>query len=272
MNKTPSSKFVSPKLIREKYGVSVSTLRNWADEGKIETVRTPGGSRRYNSDQVDQLFLDKTKPRPPGNNRKRILYARVSSAHQRADLERQQDDLVKVYPDDELISDIGSGLNWKRPGFTRILDSILAGEVAEIVVTHRDRLCRFALELVEHIMDKHNAKLMVLRRPSNPEEQSATNELAEDLLSIVNVFVARNNGLRAGRNRRIRKEQQQEEAASRGASTTDQEEEEQRQDSGSESDQNYVEANHGTKRNLEEMDGNSEMDIQPVSQSSKRRC
>lgn len=269
-SKKSSSKFVSPKLIREKYGVSISTIRNWADEGKVETVRTPGGSRRYNTDQVDQLFLDKTKPRPPGNNRKRILYARVSSAHQRPDLERQKDDLVKVYPDDELISDIGSGLNWKRHGFTRILDSILAGEVAEVVVTHRDRLCRFALELVEHLMDKNDAKLVVLRHASNPEEQSATNELAEDLLSIVNVFVARNNGLRAGRNRRIRKEQQ-EAVSNRGASTTEQENEEQQQASGSENDQDDAETNYRAKRNFAEMDGNSEMDIQPVSQSSKRR-
>ena len=66
-----------------------------------------------------------------------IAYARVSSAHQQQDLERQRQDLQKAYPDHELISDIGSGLNFKRKGLTALLERVLAGLVKEVVVMHK---------------------------------------------------------------------------------------------------------------------------------------
>jgi putative resolvase len=104
------------------------------------------------------------------------------------------------------IQDIGSGLNWKRKGFMEILDGVYEKTISEVVVFHKDRLCRFGFELVEFIMEKAGTKLLVhdkIETTTETNEKSTTKytspeqELAEDLLSIVTVFVARNNGKRS---------------------------------------------------------------------------
>ena len=79
--------------------------------------------------------------------KKGIIYARVSSSHQKAagDLQRQIDDLKAVYPEHEIISDVGSGLNFKRIGFKTLLERVHKGTVSEVVVRHKDRLCRYGL-------------------------------------------------------------------------------------------------------------------------------
>src|SRR4051812_50217104 len=92
----------------------------------------------------------------------KVCYARVSSDHQQGDLERQIADLRQHFPGHEIISDIGSGLNWKRRGFAAILERVHAGAVDEVVVTRKDRLCRFGIELVEWIFEKNGTQLVVL--------------------------------------------------------------------------------------------------------------
>jgi len=108
-------------------------------------------------------------------------------------------------PNAIIIKDIGSGINWNRPGFKRLLELVDKRKVATLTIAHRDRLCRFAYELVERIFEKAGVKIMVLSQGENhnPDPQK---ELSEDLLAITNHFVAQNNGLRFARNRRQRKE------------------------------------------------------------------
>jgi predicted site-specific integrase-resolvase len=136
--------------------------------------------------------------------RKSVVYARVSSSHQKEDLDRQLQRLRFEYPNHEMFSDIGSGLNWHRKGLRAILEGVYNNNIGEVVVTYRDRLCRFGFELLEWIFEKHRVKLVVL--DSMPEENAehGAGELAEDLLAITTYFVAKNNGRRAGRNRKIR--------------------------------------------------------------------
>lgn len=146
--------------------------------------------------------------RSPNNKKKKrakICYARVSSEHQQGDLERQIAHLQQCFPDHEIISDIGSGLNWKRRGFAALLERIHAEVVEEVVVTRKDRLCRFGSELVEWIFAKNETQLVVLGSDVGADGGEAR-ELAEDLLSIVTVFVARHNGLRSAANRKRRRE------------------------------------------------------------------
>ncbi|MEZ5671744.1 MAG: IS607 family transposase [Thiotrichaceae bacterium] len=92
----------------------------------------------------------------------KIIYARVSSREKQVDLTSQIAYLRNRYPNRELIQDIGSGLNFKRKGFNALLERILSGNVAAVVVTHRDRLCRFGFELVESIARKFNCNIVVL--------------------------------------------------------------------------------------------------------------
>jgi predicted site-specific integrase-resolvase len=125
--------------------------------------------------------------------RKKICYARVSSRGQKSDLQNQIALLKTKYPDSEIISDYGSGLNFRRKGLQKIMDLAHKGELQEVVVTYKDRLCRFGFELFEYILEtQSNAKIMVLCHNSTSKES----ELATDLLSIITVFSARMHGLR----------------------------------------------------------------------------
>lgn len=168
-------------------GVCANTLRTWAGEGKIKYVRTAAGQRLYDVSSFLQSTVSKRK----------IIYCRVSSRNQKDDLQSQIQYLRQRYPNHELIEDIGSGLNFKRKGFTALLDAILSGLVEEVVISHRDRLCRFGFEFIEHIATKYACKLVVL----DETKLSPQAELVQDLLSIIHVFSCRIYGLRKYRNK-----------------------------------------------------------------------
>jgi len=161
-------------------GVHPNTLRRWENEGKIKAIRTPGNQRLYD---LSSLIKEEGS---------KIIYARVSSNGQKQDLENQIKYLRSRFPNHELIQDIGSGLNFKRKGFTALLERVLLGEIQEIVVAHRDRLCRFGFELVEFIANKFNANIVVLDEPSISPQA----ELVRDIISIIHVFSSRIHGLR----------------------------------------------------------------------------
>jgi predicted site-specific integrase-resolvase len=184
------------------YGVSSQALRRWSNQKLIEFVKTPGGNRLYNAGDLSIMFGKESY-----SKRSKVCYARVSSEKQKEDLKRQIEALKGMYPEHEIISDIGSGLNFKRRGFVALLERVHKGEIEEICVLYKDRLCRFGIELVEFICQKANTKILVHSNQDKIELGNAE-ELSQDLLSIITVFVARNNGLRAGRNRKLREQAQ----------------------------------------------------------------
>jgi predicted site-specific integrase-resolvase len=109
------------------------------------------------------------------------------------DLERQKDFFRREYPDYELVTDVGSGLNWKRKGLKTILEQSMLGNIERVVVAHRDRLCRFAFELIEFIFESNNVKLLVLDTEAG---ESGNDELTSDILSIIHVYSCRAIGKR----------------------------------------------------------------------------
>lgn len=179
-------KYVCGAEIKKILGVADSTLREWADTGKIKSFRTPGGQRRY---EISEMFKAPTAITKPKNG---IVYARVSSGKQRDDLDRQIAFLRIKYPDHIVITDVASGINWKRKGLKAILELANKGDIYEVVVAARDRLCRFAFELIEHILSINNVRITVL----DATEMSPEQELSDDLLSIVQIFCCRRNGKR----------------------------------------------------------------------------
>jgi predicted site-specific integrase-resolvase len=197
--------YISAHKIKKKFDISSNSLRLWAESGKIRFLRiNENGKRIYNVEDINKTFgITESIP-----TRKTICYARVSSDHQKEDLVRQIEILKISHPETEIIKDIGSGLNFKRKGFTSLLEQIYSGKVSKVVVTFKDRLCRFGFEIVEWILKKHNTELVVLNTLSN--ESNNTNELAEDLLAITTVFVARNNGNRSATFRKQRKQLEKE--------------------------------------------------------------
>lgn len=174
---------VPTRVAAKALGVHANTLRKWADEGKIPYEKTPFGQRRFD--------LGAILSAADGGCAK-VCYCRVSSAKQRDDLNRQIKQLSECFPDHEIIQDIGSGLNFKRKGFISLLERVLSGDVKEIVVAHKDRLCRFGFDLIEWLVQKNGGRIVVLNDTSASPQQ----ELIADVLSILHVFSCRMHGLR----------------------------------------------------------------------------
>ena len=194
---TNGSQYVSGSEASQRLGISQQTLRTYADQEKIESFRTPGGQRRYN---VDKYIAEKVARR--ATTRKSIIYARVSTRKQQHDLYNQVEFLRAKFPDFEVITDIGSGVNFNRRGFKRILELALSGDVETVAVAHKDRLCRIAFDLVEWILQRHGCKTIVVQGPSVCEGPDA--EFVDDILSIIHSFSARTYGhrsYRTGRNK-----------------------------------------------------------------------
>lgn len=171
----------------EIYGVAGNTIRRWADNGTIISKRTPRGPRRYFISEKGILRTESDTP-----DRTNYIYVRVSSNKQREDMDRQETFLRDIYPDHQVIRDIGSGLNYSRKGLLKLLRLSNNKEVGEIVVFSKDRLCRFGFELLQFQFSENDTKLVVQNRiDKTPEE-----EFTEDILAILQVFACRWNGKR----------------------------------------------------------------------------
>jgi len=115
-----------------------------------------------------------------------------SSRKQQSDLERQTEYLSQKYPNHTIILDIGSGINFERKGFKRILEEVFKGNIREVVVAHKDRFSRFGYKLFEWIFQQHGATLVCDKETANNQ----TEELSDDLMAIITVFTARYHGRR----------------------------------------------------------------------------
>ena len=184
-----NDEYINTRETTKILNITPATLRSWAEKDKIRTIRTPSNQRMYHKQDV----YDIVGWNPVIKEKTKIIYARVSSKKQMDDLGRQTDFLRSKFPDHELVTDIGSGINWKRKGLKTILERCLSGDVSEVVVAHRDRLCRFAFELIDFILLQSGVKLLVYNEET---EKSSDQELAEDLLSIIHVYSCRNMGRR----------------------------------------------------------------------------
>jgi putative resolvase len=188
--------FHTSEYARKYIGCSDYALRKWANEGKIEFIRTgEKGHRRYNvKNYFDRQGKgEDTDEKEPEKRRRKIIYARVSSRGQSDDLEHQVEFLRAKFPSHDVVRDVGSGLDYNREGLRQILDYAYRGELEEVVVTYKDRLCRWGFEIFED-MFKHvsGAKITVVTQPESSSEQ----ELCEDIISVITVFTARLHGKR----------------------------------------------------------------------------
>ena len=168
-------------------GIHYHTLYKMAKDRKIEAVKI-GSRQMYNIEKyIRENKLEKS-------NKRRICYCRVSSKKQKDDLERQKEYMKNKYPTYEIISDIGSGLNFKRNGLNEIIDSAIKGEIEIVVVSYKDRLARFGYELVENLIKKYsNGEIKI---ENKKEEETPAEEISKDIVAIMNVYVAKMNGLR----------------------------------------------------------------------------
>jgi len=184
-------------------GKSIQTLRLWHSEGKLKPHHiTDGGHRYYSEQQINQVLQVPLIKK----NKKVIGYCRVSSNKQKDDLARQVEN-VKTYMIAkgycfEIITDIGSGINYNKKGLNQLIDMITNFEVEKIVVLYKDRLLRFGFEIIENLCNKYKATIEIIDNTEKTEEQ----ELVEDLIQIVTVFSCKLQGKRANKAKKMIKE------------------------------------------------------------------
>jgi predicted site-specific integrase-resolvase len=181
-------------------GVSISTLRRWEASGKLAAEHTAGGHRRYDLSKLKPELFFATDV----DARRTIAYARVSSKDQQADLERQKT-VLEIYCARQgwtfdIVSDLGSGMNYHKKGLRSLLDAILEGKVGRLVITHKDRLLRFGAELVFAICEAKKVEVVILNQG---EDTTFEEDLANDVLEIITVFSARLYGSRSHKNKKL---------------------------------------------------------------------
>jgi len=180
-------------------GVTSQTLRNWEQSGKlIPHHRSDSNYRYYSESQLQQILGEQRDKK-----KLTIGYCRVSSHKQKDDLDRQVESmrmyLLAQGTPYEIITDIGSGINYKKPGLQDIIKRICSYEVDKVVVLYKDRLVRFGFELIEYIASLHSCRIEVVEVAEKSEQQ----ELVEDLVQIITVFSCRLQGKRANKAKKM---------------------------------------------------------------------
>lgn len=174
----------------ESVGVSRHTAYRWFREG---TLPVP-------AERVGRLILVRTTLADEGAAGGVVIYARVSSHDQRADLDRQVGRLTTWARGQDLtvwqvVTEVGSGLNGKRPKLGRVLSD---PDAKVIVVEHRDRLARFGVEHLEAVLSAQGRRIVV----ADPGE--TTDDLVRDMIEVLTSMCARLYGRRGARNRAMR--------------------------------------------------------------------
>ena len=195
-------KFYSIQEVTKILNVTAQTLRNWDKTGKlIPNHKTVSGYRYYTEEQIEQLLGSNTT-----KDRKIVGYCRVSSNKQKDDLERQIEN-VKQYMywkgySFEIISDIGSGINYNKKGLNKLIKEITENKIEKIVILYKDRLLMFGFELIENLCKEKGTTIETIDNTEKTEEQ----ELVEDLVQIITVFSCKLNGKRANKAKKLIKE------------------------------------------------------------------
>ena len=187
-----------PNEFAELINVSVRTLQRWDVEGKLKAFRSPTNRRYYTYEQ----YLEYKGIHKKDTNRKTIIYTRVSTSNQKDDLKNQVD-FLRQYANakgiivDEVIEDYGSGLNYNRKKWNKLIDSCMTNEIGTIIITHKDRFIRFGYGWFERFLAKFNVEIIVV----NNESLSPQEELVQDIISILHIFSCRIYGLRKYKNK-----------------------------------------------------------------------
>ena len=190
--------FVSIGKVCELLGISLSTAYRWIKSGKLKSeFRTLGNHRRFNLSSIHSQFI------PTNNNNKlTLLYSRVSSHDQKQDLITQQSKLLHYaqsnnFNNIKLISDLGSGLNYKKSGLNQLLNLILTQQIQTLIINHKDRLLRFGSELIFKLCDFYHIKVIILEDKSLSFEETLTH----DVIELMTVFCAKLYGKRSHKNK-----------------------------------------------------------------------
>jgi len=176
-------------------GVTTSTLRVWDADGKIKTIRSPGGHRLVPLSEIERLRGEQTQQRNVT-----CVYARCSTQKQIENLERQVGRLLEHCVAQgwkpELFKDIGSGLNDNRKQFKQMLHRIADPDVTRVLIEYKDRLCRYGFAVFQEYCEGLGVEVVILKEAEAKEFEQ---EFAEDVVALIASFSARLYGRRGGR-------------------------------------------------------------------------
>ena len=171
------------KEVLSMLGISRVTLCRYVKLGKIRVVELPNGYYSYNNEDVYKLKGLDVK-------RKKVIYARVSTSKQKKDLENQIEVITAYankngYGIDAVYSDIASGINLDRKGFSNLLTAVMNDDIDEVFISYKDRLARLDFDLVSRLFNQYGTRITVI---NSNENKSAEEELFEDLMSVIHSF------------------------------------------------------------------------------------
>lgn len=196
-----NKKWLTPKEAAKIAGVNEDTIRRWDAESKITCVRTKGGHRRCDVDSLMKYLhkIDKVAPK-----KLTLIYTRVSTKTKLKDLKKQQERLELYCAAKgwsyKVISDIGSGLNYKKKGLLELIQLIEAEHADRLVLTSKDRLLRFGSEIIFEICKCHGVEVAIIAEEDGEEYKE---ELADDALSTIKIFSSELYGSRSYKKRAI---------------------------------------------------------------------
>lgn len=175
-------------------GVTPEHVRTMHRTGEVIPARiSEKGTRYYSEEQLRDLKNSRT----PQREEKVVAYCRVSTKSQKEELEKQIEN-VKSYMyakgySFEVITDIGSGINYKNKGLQELISLINSNQITKVVILHKDRLVGFGFELIQLLCDLHNVEIEIIDK----SELSNEEELTDDLIEIITVFANKLYGSRS---------------------------------------------------------------------------
>lgn len=173
------------KEVLELLQITRPTLTKYVKNGIIKITIMPNGRYDYDKDSVYKLFNK-------GVQRRTYIYARVSTAKQKADLQNQIDMLKQFcfangYSISRVFSDIASGISFeKRKEFFTMLDDVISGKVERVVITYKDRLSRVGFELFFYLFKKYNCDIVVMSEVGSCKLDSE--EIFEEIISLLHCY------------------------------------------------------------------------------------
>jgi len=193
---------LTPKEAGKLLGVSTKTIQRWDKSGLIKVVRTPNGRRRIPLSEIKRILSQST------NNRKAVIYARVSSQKQDNDgnLDRQIERILKYAKENnyevvKVFKDTASGINEKRKNFWKMIEFIKENQIPYLIIEFEDRLTRFGFEYIRALLNEYGVQIVITE---NRETKDKTQELVEDLITIITSFTARIYGARSQKFKKVK--------------------------------------------------------------------
>ncbi len=192
----------TPKEAGKLLGVSTKTIQRWDKSGLIKVVKTPNGRRRVPLSEIKRILSQST------NNRKAVVYTRVSSQKQDNDgnLDRQIERVLRYAKENNyeivrIFRDTASGINDKRKNFWQMIQFIKENQIPYLIIEFEDRLTRFGFEYIKALLDEYGVQIIITE---NRETKDKMQELVEDLITIITSFTARIYGASSQKFKKIR--------------------------------------------------------------------